>query len=83
LKKTQATERYDIVLNGENIEGKIRNLEVAKWVSPVARISGVRSIFGKTATKHSGAKRRGDGRQGYWHRGVGRRGVENIYDCKA
>jgi len=45
--KNTETERYDIVLNGENIEGKIRNLEVAKWVSPVARISGVRAFLVK------------------------------------
>lgn len=47
FEKNQATDRFDIVLNGENIEGKIRNLEVAKWVSPVARISGVRSFLVK------------------------------------
>ncbi len=47
FEKNNTTERFDIVLNGENIESKIRNLEVANWVSPVARISGVRAFLVK------------------------------------
>ncbi len=35
----------DICLNGENVERKIRTLEVADWVSEVATISEVRSLL--------------------------------------
>lgn len=35
----------DICLNGENVERKIRTLEVADWVNEVATISEVRSLL--------------------------------------
>lgn len=42
FKKDKNTEQFDIHLNGENVEGKIRTLEVSGQVSKIAAIPEVR-----------------------------------------